>query len=69
MPIPDMYEIGLSWVVAKNSKCSHFWDEVPDISNENRDAVENDVFRVYVWLFWALIGLPMVRDGTYTNHR
>ena len=46
-------------------------DELPDIGNENEDAIKNDVFRVYVWLFWSLIGSLigplMVRDGRYTS--
>ena len=48
MPISDRYKIGCS---QKKGQQGHFWDEVPDISNENRDAVENDVFRVNVWVF------------------
>ena len=44
MPSPDRYEIGLSWVVAKNGKCSHFWGGVPNISHKIRDNI-----KIVIW--------------------
>ena len=44
-------------VVAKKYLLGSFLDEVPDISNEKRDAGEN-VFGIYAWPFCGSDGTP-----------
>ena len=46
----------------RNGLWGNFWGRVPYINHENKDAGENGVFWVYVWLFWGFDVAPNGRE-------